>query len=297
MKVEDIKRVAILGSGRMGYQIAQIFSQIGKYEVNFYGRNPERVAGSIESMKKDLKKYFVEKGKMTQEEMDEIMGRIKGVSDISEAVKNADFILECVLEEMQLKKDIFKQIDAAAPANSILATNTSNLNITEISKVTGRPEKVIGVHFLPPLTIVKITEVVKGSFTTDETVEVVREMLKKLGKDSITCQDFSFGFVANRAYSAMVNEAVQMLWERVATPEDIDKVLKMGYGLLAGPLEIFDREGIWPILATSEADKVREVGPEKGQLHPMIRMMLRAGYTGGKGNKGIYDFYKEVWNK
>jgi 3-hydroxybutyryl-CoA dehydrogenase len=294
MKLENIKRVAVIGAGTMGSQIAQLFSQAGRYPVMVYDLNDELVSHGIQSIKENLKRYFVDKGLMTQIEMDAVAGRIKGTADLLEAVENADFVIECVFENLDLKKSVFKQLDEKTPPHSILASNTSNLNITEIASMTKRADKIVGMHFFNPVSIGKIVEVVRGSFTSDETIETILALSQKLGKEPILCKDFSFGFLANRAYTPMFLETIQMVWERVAPPEDIDKALKLGYGLPIGPLELGDLIGAWKIFAMSEEDRMREVGPEKGHLHPLIRMMVRAGYTGGKGKKGIYDFYKEV---
>jgi 3-hydroxybutyryl-CoA dehydrogenase len=294
VKLEEIKQVAVIGAGAMGSQIAQLFSQAGKYPVMVYDLDDELVSHGIQSIKENLKRYFIDKGSMTQVEMDKVVRRIKGTANLLEAVENTDFIIECVFENLDLKKNVFRQLDENTPPDSILASNTSNLNITEIASATKRADKVVGLHFFNPVSIVKLVEVVQGSFTSNETIEMILALSRKLGKEPILCKDFSFGFLANRAYTPMILEAVQMVWERVASPEDIDKALKLGYGLPIGPLELSDLIGGWKIFAMSEADRIREVGPEKGHLHPLIRMMVRAGYNGGKGKKGIYDFYKEV---
>jgi 3-hydroxybutyryl-CoA dehydrogenase len=294
MKIENIKKVAVIGAGTMGSQIAQLFSQAGGYPVIVYDLNGELVNQGIQSIGKNLQRYFVDKGHMTQVEMGQVVRRIKGTPNLLEAVENADFVVECVFENLDLKRDVFKQLDENTPPDSILASNTSNLNITEIASVTKRMDKVVGMHFFTPVSIVKLVEVVRGSFTSDETIETIMALSRKLGKEPLVCKDFSFGFLANRAYTAMMLESVQMVWERVASPQEIDKALKLGYGLPIGPLELGDSIGVWKILAMSEGDRVREVGPEKGHLHPLIRMMVRAGYIGGKGKKGIYDFYKEI---
>jgi 3-hydroxybutyryl-CoA dehydrogenase len=294
MKLEDIKQIAVIGAGIMGSQIAQLFSQVGKYPVMVYDLNDELWNQGIQSIKENLKRYFFSKRLMTQIELDEVVGRIKGTANPLEAVENAGFVVECVFENLDLKKNVFRQLDKNTPPDSILASNTSNLNITEIASVTKRADKVAGMHFFNPVNIVKLVEVVRGSFTSDETIETIMGLSRKLGKEPLICKDFSFGFLANRAYTPMFLEAVQMVWERVAPPEDIDKALKLGYGLPIGPLELGDSIGVWKILAMSEGDKMREEGAEKGRLHPLIRMMVRAGYVGGKGKKGIYDFYNEV---
>ena len=297
MKLEDIKRVAVIGAGTMGSQITQLFAQVGGYPVNMYDLNDELLNQGIRSISENLQRYFVEKGSMTPGAMDKVAGRIRGTTNLLEAVEHANFVVECVFENLDLKKNVFKELDENAPSDSILASNTSNLNITEIATATKRADKVVGMHFFNPVSIVKLVEVVQGSFTSDETIEMTMSLSRKLGKEPLVCKDFSFGFLANRAYTAMILESVQMVYERVASPQDIDKALKLGYGLPIGPLELGDRIGVWKILAMSEADRIREVGPDKGYLHPLIRMMVRAGYTGGKGKKGIYDFYREILKK
>jgi len=294
MKIENIKQVAIIGAGAMGSQIAQLFSQVGGYSVMIYDLNEELVNQGIRSIRENLQRYFVDRGKMTKVEMDHVFGRIKSLTNLLEAVKSADFVVECVFENLDLKKNVFKQLDENTPPDSILSSNTSNLNITEIASVTKRMDKVVGMHFFNPVSVVKLVEVIRGSLTSDETIEIIMSLSKKLGKEPMVCKDFSFGFLANRAYTPMILESVQMVWERVASPEEIDKALKLGYGLPVGPLELSDSIGGWKILAMSEADRMREEGPVKGHLHPLIRMMVRAGYVGGKGKKGIYDFYKEI---
>lgn len=226
--------------------------------------------------------------------MEEVVGRIKGTTSSANAAKNADFVIEAVLENLDLKRNIFKELDENAPPDTILASNTSSLNITEMARMTKRPDKVIGMHFFNPVAVMKLVEVIRGPLTSDETVGVTTELVRKLGKEPVLCKDFSYGFLANRAYGGMSREAVQMVWERVASPEDIDKALKPGHNLPMGPLELGDFTGGWALSASSEQDRTRELGPEKGQLHPLVRMMVRAGYTGGRGKKGIYDFYREI---
>ena len=297
MKLQQIKNVAVIGGGTMGSQIAELLSNVGEYHVMLWSRRDETVKRGLDGIEERLKKFFVDKGKMTQEQMDEIRSRIKGTTDISEAVKDVDYVIESVAENLDIKKEVFKKLDESTSANTVLASNSSQLNITEMASTTNRPDKVLGMHFSNPVGVMKLVEVVRGMLTSDETVELACELAKKLGKEPIVCKDFSFGFVANRAYRALRMEAVQMLWERVASPEDIDKALKLGYNLPMGPLELGDFSGAWGTYAISEEDAIREMGPEKGQLHPLIRMMVRAGYTGGRGKKGVYAFWEDMMSK
>jgi 3-hydroxybutyryl-CoA dehydrogenase len=297
LELQDIKNVAVIGGGTMGSQIAELLSNVGGYHVMLWSRKDETVKRGLDAIEQRLKKFFVDKDKMSPAQMEEILGRIRGTTDISEAVKKADLVIESVAENLDIKREVYKKLDENAPANAILASNSSQLNITEMASATNRPDKVLGMHFSNPVGVMKLVEVVRGTLTSDETVELVCALSKKLGKDPVVCMDFSFGFVANRAYRALRMEAVQMLWERVASPQDIDKALKLGYNLPMGPLELGDFSGAWGTYAVSEEDAMREMGPEKGRLHPLIRMMVRAGYTGGRHGKGIYAFWDEMMSK
>jgi 3-hydroxybutyryl-CoA dehydrogenase len=295
--IENIKNVAVIGAGRMGSQIAQLLSRVGKYSVTIVDVSDDIINNALKFIEADLKRYFVEKGKITETEMREVMARIKGTTSIADAAKEADFVIEAVIENLEEKKKVFAELDKNVPQHAILASNTSGLSITEMASVTKRPEKVVGMHFFNPVAVMKLVEVVKGAFTSDDTVEIVCELAKKLGKQPVICKDVSYGFLANRAYGGMMREAIEMVWERVASPEEIDKALKLGYNLPMGPLELGDMTGSWGLWASSEQDRIREMGPEKGRLHPLVRWMVRAGYTGGPGKKGIYAFWKEVLSK
>lgn len=296
LKVNDIKKVSVVGTGLMGSQIAELMSRLGKYKVCMLDVNDELVNKGRKGIEQRLEKFFVAKGKMTPEQRNEVMGRIEGTTDIKIAASSADFIVEAVTENLAIKKDIFQRLDSSAPPHAVLASNTSYLNISEMASATQRPGQVIGMHFFNPVTLMKLVEVVKGVLTSDNTVEITCALSRVLEKEPVVCSDASYGFLANRAYLSMRMEAVQMLWERVASPEDIDRALKLGYNLPMGPLELGDMSGSWGIYASREADAIKELG-EKGRLHPMIRLMVRAGYTGGAGKKGIYDFWKDVLAK
>ena len=296
MKPEEIRKIAVIGGGVMGSQIASVFSRVAGIEVNLADVSDDLVKKNLHSIQEGLERFFVAKGKMTEEEKEAIVGRIKGFTGIGEAARDVDFVIEAVPEVMSLKKKVFSELDAATPTAVILASNTSMLNITEIAAITKRPEKVIGMHFFNPVAIMKLVEVVKGAKTSEETAAVVVDLSRKLGKEPVVCRDTSYGFLANRAYEALRLEAVQMVWEKVASPEDVDKSLRLGYNLPVGPLEVGDALGSWKRRAEMEQDRIHELG-EQGRLHPLIKAMVRAGYYGGPGNKGIYDFWKEVMSK
>jgi 3-hydroxybutyryl-CoA dehydrogenase len=291
MKIQDIKKTTVIGAGAMGAQIAEVLSRMGGYEVWMVDINDELVRKGFQYIEDRLDRFFVSKGKLTPEEKKNIVNRIKGNTSIEEASKGADLVIEAVIEKMSLKKEIFKKLDGSAPSHAILASNTSYLNISEMASATKRPEKVVGIHFFNPVAVMQLVEVVRGGRTSNETIEVACDLAKRLGKEPVVCKDTSYGFLANRAYRAMIEEATQMVWERVASPEEIDKALKLGYNLPMGPLELADMVGGWSIRVSSEEDTLRELGPEKGRLHPLTRAMVRAGYT------KIYDYWKDVLSK
>jgi 3-hydroxybutyryl-CoA dehydrogenase len=291
MKIQDIKKTTVIGAGAMGAQIAEVLSHMGGYEVWMVDINDELVRKGFQYIEGRLNRFFVSKGKLTPEEKKNIVNRIKGSTSIEEASKGADLVIEAVIEKMSLKKEIFKKLDESTPGHAILASNTSYLNISEMASATKRPEEVVGIHFFNPVAVMRLVEVVRGARTSNETIEVACDLAKRLGKEPVVCKDTSYGFLANRAYRALTDEAIQMVWERVASPEEIDKALKLGYNLPMGPLELVDMVGGWAIRASSEEDAIREQGPEKGRLHPLVRAMVRAGYA------KIYDYWKDVLSK
>jgi 3-hydroxybutyryl-CoA dehydrogenase len=296
LKVEDIKHITVVGAGNMGSQIAQHLSQVGKYRVSMVDTTDEIINRGFEAIRARLQRHFVDKNKMTPDEMTEIIERITRTTNIADAVKDADFVIESVFEDLKVKQDVFRQLDASAPPDTILASNSSMLNNTSIGNVTERADKVIGMHFFNPVGVMRLIEVVRGASTSDETIAVTCALAQKLGKETVVCNDYSYGFLANRIYSAMVKEAVEVVWERVSSPEDADKALKLGFNLPMGPLELEDMTGGWGLKVLSEEARIKEMG-EKGRLNPLIRIMVRAGYTGGPGKKGIYAFWKEVMTR
>jgi len=291
MKIGEIKKTTVIGAGTMGAQIAEVLSRMGGYEVGMVDINDDLVRKGFQSIDGRLERFFVSKGKLSAEDKKNIVNRIKGYTSIEEASKGTDLVIEAAVEKMALKKDIFKKLDESAPVHAILASNTSYLSISEMASATKRPEKVVGVHFFNPVAVMQLVEVVRGARTSNETIELACDLAKKLGKEPVVCRDTSYGFLANRAYRGMVDEAVQMVWERVASPEEIDKALKLGYNLPMGPLELADMVGGWSLRVSSEEDAIRELGSEKGRMHPLTRAMVRAGYM------KIYDYWKDVLSK
>lgn len=294
MKAEDIKKVAVIGAGTMGSQIAEAFARVTECETHLVDVSDELVKRGLDAMEERLERHFVSKDRMTSEEKKATVDRVKGYSDLEEAVKDVEFVIEAVVENLGVKREVFGRLDGSAPPDVVLASNTSGLNVTEMGMATGRPDKVVGMHFFYPVAVMRLVEVVRGAHTSQEVIEFTCALSRRLGKEPVVCVDVSPGFLANRVYGRMTAEAVQMVWERVATPEDIDKAVKLGYNLPVGPLELGDMIGSWGLSAWAEEDRIKEVGPERGRLHPLVKAMVRAGYTGGRGKKGIYDFYREV---
>lgn len=296
MGLEVAKSIGVVGSGLMGSQIAEVISRVGGYHVVMWDLNQELLTRGLDAISDSLKRFFVDKGKMTQEEAKQVFDRIKGTTELS-GTANTDFVIEAVVEDMGIKRSIFEQLDKTASAKTIFATNTSYLNVTDLASATNRPDRVVGMHFFNPVGVMKLVEVVSAALSSDETIQITCDLAVELGKEPVVCRDVGYGFLANRAYRAMRNEAIKMVWERVAKPEDIDKALKLGYNLPVGPLELGDRTGSWGITVSSEAQAIRELGSEEGRVHPLMRMMVRAGYTGGRDKKGIYAFWDEVLSK
>ncbi|MFC2034580.1 3-hydroxyacyl-CoA dehydrogenase family protein [Chloroflexota bacterium] len=295
MGLENIKQVTVIGAGNMGSGIAGILSRLGGYQVIMCDTTNELVQSGLQNQRNNLQRFFVDKQKITADEMETILGRIKTTTNTAEAVSQSDFVIEAIFESMELKKSVFKQIDGAAPPHTILASNTSYLSITEMANETNRPDKVAGMHFFNPPAVMKLVEVVRAPLTSEETGNTVYAMAQKLGKEPIYCRD-TYGFLANRCAggTATVNDALELLWAHIATPEDIDKAVKLGYNRPMGPLELFDTIGGWGLYVRSEEERIREFGWDIGHVHPLMKMMVRAGYTGGIGQKGVYDFWRDA---
>lgn len=295
MGLKDVKTIAVIGAGGMGSGIAELLSRVGGYQVIMTDTTDELVQRGLQNQKKNLQKFFVDKGKITADEMEAIVGRIKLTTDIAEAASQADMVIEAVFESLELKKSVFKQLDEAAPPHTIFASNTSNLSVTEMAAHTKRPEKVGGMHFFNPVAVMKLVEVVRAPLTSEETASTIYGLSQKLGKEPVYCRD-TFGFLANRAARGR-NDALELLWAHIATPEDIDKAMRLGYNHPMGPLELGDLIGSWSLSVHAEEDTITEFGWDGGHVHPLVKMMVRAGYTGGQGKKGIYDFWRDVLSK
>ncbi|MBD8037704.1 3-hydroxybutyryl-CoA dehydrogenase [Solibacillus sp. A46] len=280
-----IQKVMVIGAGQMGSGIAQVCAQAG-YEVILNDMKDEFFERGLNNITKNLTRD-VEKGRKTEEEKSAILARITKSLTIEDA-KNADIIIEAAVENMDIKQSIFKQLDEIAPKHAILATNTSSLPITEIAAVTKRPEQVIGMHFMNPVPVMKLVEIIRGLATTDAVYEMVADMTKQLGKTGVEVNDFP-GFISNRILLPMINEAIYALYEGVATKEAIDDVMKMGMNHPMGPLTLADFIGLDTCLSIMEI--LHEgLGDSKYRPCPLLRKYVAAGWLGKKSGRGFYIY-------
>jgi len=278
-------KIFVVGCGTMGSGIVQCFAQSG-FSVAMYDIKEEYVERGYGLINKSLTK-LVEKGKMDEEKKNGILKNITKTVNLEDA-KDADLVVEAVFENMDVKKDIFSKLDNICKEDAVLATNTSSLSITEIAAATKRPDKVIGMHFFNPAPVMKLIEIIRGIATSDETFERIKDISIKIGKDPVEVKE-SAGFVVNRLLIPMINEAVALLAEGVATAEDIDKAMKLGANHPMGPLELADFIGNDVNLAIMET-LYNETGDSKYRPHPLLRKMVRAGYLGRKTGKGFYNY-------
>ncbi|MDA0666882.1 MAG: 3-hydroxyacyl-CoA dehydrogenase NAD-binding domain-containing protein [Planctomycetota bacterium] len=282
----DSLKVAVIGAGTMGNGIAQTFATFG-HHVTLIEVGQDGLDRGLAAIRKSLDR-FVKKEKMTQEETDAIFKRISGSLDMAGAVSNVDMVVEAVFENEQVKKDIFKVLDKAAPAGCILASNTSSISITSIASVTSRPESVVGMHFMNPVPLMKLVELIKGEKTSEEVVAKTKAIAEAIGKTVGVSEDYA-GFVANRILMPMLNEAAFTLYEGIATREDIDTIMKLGMNHPMGPLALADFIGI--DVCVNILDYLYEqFGDSKFRCAPNMRRMVEAGKLGRKAGEGFYDY-------
>ncbi len=288
VKIDEIKKVAVLGAGVMGHGIAELAALAG-YETILRDINQELIDKGMSMIKKSLDK-FAEKKRITQELADQSWARVKGVMDFGEAVKDADFVIEAIPEVMDLKKKIYKELDGKTPKHAILATNTSTLPISEIASATSRPEKVIGMHFFNPPPLMPLVEIIKGDKTDDETTQTTAEMSKKMGKMVVICRKDVPGFIVNRLLGPLLAEAARTVERGEATVEEIDSALAYKIGLPMGVFLVADYSGIDTIVKASEETKKKDPqapGPQK-----LFLEKYEKGEYGWKAGKGFYDWSK-----
>ena len=281
-----IKNISVIGAGTMGNGIAHVFAQSG-FSVTLIDVSAAQLEKAIVNIGKNFDRQIV-KGSISEEQKKSALNNITTVTDIAGGVKNADLVVEAATENIELKLNIFKQIDEAAPAGCILATNTSSISITKIASVTKRPELVIGMHFMNPVPVMKLVEIINGYATKKEVTDTIVELSKQLGKVPCAVNDYP-GFIANRILMPMINEAIYSLFEGVAGVEEIDTVMKLGMAHPMGPLQLADFIGLdvcYSILKVlQEGFRTSKYAP-----CPLLANMVMAGKLGVKSGEGFYTY-------
>ena len=281
----SIQNIMVIGAGQMGSGIAQVCAQAG-YSVVLHDMQEEFVQKGIGIISKNLNRS-VEKGRLDESEKESILSRITASVSLENA-SNADLVIEAVVENMDVKTQLFKMLDQYAPAHTILASNTSSLPITEIAAATNRPEKVIGMHFMNPVPVMKLVEIIRGLQTADDVYATIESVSKKLQKVPVEVNDFP-GFISNRILMPMINEAIFSVYEGVATPEAVDEIMKLGMNHPMGPLTLADFIGLDTCLYIMET--LHEgFGDDKYRPCPLLRKYVKAGWLGKKSGRGFYNY-------
>jgi len=284
--MSDIKKVAVIGGGTMGNGIAHVFAMSG-FDVNLAETKQEFADRAIATIDKNLSR-MVSKEKISEEDKKATLGRISVHLDLKKAVSEVDLVVEAVPENFELKKKIFSEIDEAAPEHTILASNTSSISITKLAAVTKRPESFIGMHFFNPVPVMKLVEVINGLETSEDVTKKIIELSDKLGKVAVPAND-SPGFVSNRVLMPMINEAIFCVYEGVATPENVDEVMKLGMAHPMGPLRLADFIGLDVCLDILRVlyDGFKD---PKYRPCPLLVKMVDAGKLGNKTGVGFYEY-------
>lgn len=281
----DIKQIAVVGAGTMGHGIAQVCAASG-YRVLLIDIVPEQLERALAAIRRSVEKLHA-KGRLSDEQRDAALTGIATATDIEEAA-DVDLVIEAVVENVDEKKQLFSRLDELTRPDVILASNTSSISITELGAATNRPDKVIGMHFMNPVPLMQLVEVIRGLETSDETTAVIVALAEELGKTPVEAKDYP-GFISNRILCPMINEAIYALMEGVGTAEAIDTVMKLGMNHPMGPLELADLIGLDVVLNVMEVLH-QGLGDDKYRPCPLLRRMVAAGHLGRKTGRGFYVY-------
>ncbi len=293
MKLEELKKIAVIGAGIMGTGIAEVCAR-GGYDVALVDISEEILQRAKERIRKSMERA-VERGKMSKEEMEKALGRIKFTTNLEEAARDADLVIEAIPENMELKKQLFKRLDEICPERTIFATNTSSLMITDLASATKRPDRFIGMHWFNPAPVMKLIEVIRGALTSDDTFNFIVELSKKLGKVPVEAQDGP-GFFTTRFIVAVLAEAIRLFEQGIAGIKEIDTMVKLGFNWPMGPFELADFVGLDTIYHVLEY-VYNETGNPAYKPPLILRKLVLAGYLGDPRQKpgsrgGFYEYFK-----
>ena len=280
-----VSKIAVLGSGLMGHGIAQVAAQVAAIDVHLVDSRQEFLDRGMKMIDTSLER-FVLKGELNTGESANVKNRIHPTLSLSEAVREADVVIEATPEDIRLKRDLLAKADGLAPEHTIIASNTSSISITLLAKATRRPAKFCGMHFFNPPQLMKLVEVVRGEKTSEATVQIVKELAEGMGKDPVVVKKDAPGFIVNKILVPALNEAMSLVQAGVADPSDIDKAIKLGLNWPMGPLMLSDYIGLDTVLAMSEVI----AGKDKRRISPLLKHMVRDGTLGRKSGKGFYDW-------